>query len=55
MLVIVREAAATARTANAEDTLAAGDTILLDREDEPRLEIVPASPAQLYVIDLWRV
>jgi environmental stress-induced protein Ves len=55
LLVMVREAAATARIVNAEHTLAAGDTVLLDREDEPRHEIVPAAPALLYVIDLWRV
>jgi len=55
LLVMVREAAATARFANEEHALAAGDTLLLDRKDEPRLEIVPTAPALLYVVEIRRV
>ncbi len=55
LLVVVRESEAAARTAGDQQVLAAGDTILLDCDDGPVLEISPAEPAQLYVIDLWRV
>ncbi len=54
LLGMTREAASIARTSGREYALAAGDTVLLDREDEPELEIAPAAPALLYVIELWR-
>lgn len=55
LLVVAHGAAATASTDVEEHALAAGDTVLSDHADAPRLEIVPAGAAQLYVIDLWRV
>ena len=54
LLVVARGAAATVRATADEHTLAAGDTLMLDQSDEPRIEIAPAAAAQLYVIDLWR-
>jgi uncharacterized protein len=54
LLVLIREAAATVRTSAEERTVAAGDTVMLDRPDEARVEIAAAAAAQLYVIDLWR-
>ena len=55
LLVLVREAAASAKTSNQQHTLASGDTLLLDRADEPEVEIVPDAPTRLYAIDLWRL
>jgi hypothetical protein len=53
--VLVRAAAARAITNGKEHALAAGDSLLLDRADEPRIEIAPAGAAQLYVVELWRL
>lgn len=54
LLVITRDAAAQVRTASEEISLAAGDTAVLDRADDPHLEIVPAAAATLYVVEIWR-
>jgi len=55
LLVVVREAAAIASIGGQDHSLAAGDTLLLDHHDGPAVEIFPATPAQLYAIDLWRI
>ena len=54
MLVVVRGAAAMVKTNADEHALAAGDTVMLDRSDERRIEIAPSSAAVLYVVDIWR-
>jgi environmental stress-induced protein Ves len=54
LLVMAREAAVTAEIAGRAHRLAAGDTLLLDRPDEARLELTPDAPAELYAIDLER-
>ena len=55
LLVLARGAGARARTGREEHMLAAGDTILMDRTDEPRVEIAPTAAMELYHIDLWRL
>jgi uncharacterized protein len=55
LLVVARGAAARASVAGEEHALAADATVLIDQADAPRLDIAPAAPAQLYVIELWRV
>jgi environmental stress-induced protein Ves len=55
LLVVARGAAARASAAGEAHALAEGATVLLDQRDAPRLEIAPAAPARLYVIELWRV
>jgi environmental stress-induced protein Ves len=55
LLVLVRAAAARAITNGKEHALAAGDSLLLDRADEPRIEIAPAGAAQLYIVEVWRL
>ena len=55
LLVLARGAGARARTGREEYVLAAGDTILMDRTDEPRVEIAPTAAMELYRIDLWRL
>jgi len=54
LLVLVRDAAASARIGRREHALAAGDTIVLSGEEEPELEIAPAAPLRLFAIDLRR-
>jgi len=55
LLVLARGAGARARTGREEHVLAAGDTILMDRTDEPRVELTPTAAMELYRIDLWRL
>lgn len=53
LLAMVRGAASIARIDGEQHALGLGDTIILDRQDEPLLEIAPAAPVHLYAIDLW--
>jgi environmental stress-induced protein Ves len=55
LLVLARGAGARARTGRWEYELAAGDTILMDRTDGPRVEIAPTAAMELYRMDLWRL
>ncbi len=55
LLVMARGATASAMLGSRRHALSLGDTILLDREDEPGIEIAPTAPAELYTIDLWRL
>ena len=55
LLVVARGAAARASAAGEAHALAEGATLLLDETDPPRLQIAPAAPAQLFVIEIWRV
>jgi hypothetical protein len=54
LLVVAHGAAATVRMESEKGTLVAGDTIMLDRSDAPRIEIAPSEAAALYGVDLWR-
>jgi hypothetical protein len=55
LLLTIRGAAVTAGIAGEHHSLAAGDTLVLDRNGDRALGIEPVAPAQLYVIELWRV
>jgi len=54
LMVVVHGATAKVKTNSEEHSLAAGDTVLLDRPDEMRIEIAPVAPATLYVVDIWQ-
>ncbi len=55
LLVVVRDAAATAHAGGSPHPIAAGDTIMLDRGAAQAIEIEPEAPAELYAIELWRL
>jgi environmental stress-induced protein Ves len=53
MLVLVRGASATVRSADADAVMGDGDTLLLTERDASSVEIVPAAALELYVVDIW--
>jgi len=55
LLVLALGAAARMRTGRGEYGLTAGDTILIDETDGPRVQIAPGAAMELYRIDVWRL
>jgi environmental stress-induced protein Ves len=54
MMVLVRGSGAKLRCGRQRETIADGDTIILDEAERTKVEIVPDGPAELLVVDFWR-
>ena len=54
MIVLVRGGGAKLRCGRQRETIADGDTIVLDEAEKTKVEIVPEKPAELLVVDFWR-
>jgi environmental stress-induced protein Ves len=55
MIVLMRGSGAGLRCGRQRETIAAGDTVVLDEAEKTKIEIVPQAAAELWVVDLWRV
>jgi hypothetical protein len=53
-LVLVRGSGAKLRCGRQRETVADGDTIVLDEAERTKVEIVPDRAAELLVVDFWR-
>jgi uncharacterized protein len=54
MIVLARGSGAKLRCGRQRETIADGDTIVLDEAEKTKVEIVPEHAAELLVVDLWR-
>lgn len=54
MLVLARGGGAKLRCGRQRETIADGDTIVLDEAEKTKVEIVPEKAAELLVVDFWR-
>jgi environmental stress-induced protein Ves len=54
MMVLVRGSGAKLRCGRQRETVADGDTIVLDEAERTKVEIVPDRAAELLVVDFWR-
>jgi uncharacterized protein len=54
MIVLARGTGAKRRCGRQRETIADGDTIVLDEAEKTKFEIVPERAAELLVVDLWR-
>ena len=54
MIALARGGGAKLRCGRQRETIANGDTIVLDEAEKTKVEIVPEKPIELLVVDLWR-
>src|SRR5689334_9359031 len=54
MIVLARGSGAKLRCGRQRETIADGDTIVLDEAEKTKVEIVPQTAVELLVVDFWR-
>lgn len=54
MIVLMRGSGAKLRCGRQRETIADGDTIVLDEAEKTKVEIAPEKAAELLVVDFWR-
>ena len=54
MIVLLRGGGAKLRCGRQRETIADGDTIVLDEAEKTKVEIVPEKAAELLIVDFWR-
>ena len=54
MIVLARGSGAELRCGRQRETIADGDTIVLDEAEKTKVEIVPQTAVELLVVDFWR-
>jgi environmental stress-induced protein Ves len=54
MVVLVRGSGAKLKCGRQRETVADGDTVLLDEAEKTKIEVAPDGAAELLVVDFWR-
>jgi hypothetical protein len=54
MIALLRGSGAKLRCGRQRETIADGDTVVLDEAEKTKMEIVPERAAELLVVDFWR-
>jgi hypothetical protein len=54
MIALLRRSGAKLRCGRQRETIADGDTVVLDEAEKTKMEIVPERAAELLVVDFWR-